>query len=70
MPRFFFHIISEVSFLDDEGSDFADSQTALIHARQLAAEMAKDQPPPGGSIVVENEDDGHLFEIPLASWNS
>jgi len=70
VPRFFFHIISEVSFLDDEGTDFADSQAALIHAKELAAEMAKDRPPPDGSIVVENEDDGGLFEIPLTSWNS
>lgn len=67
MPLFYFHIVADTTFLDDEGSTFADSQAALLHARQLAAELAKGLQPHNGTVVVENEDDGALFEVPVAS---
>lgn len=64
LPLFYFHIIAENTFLDDDGTHFQNDQEALAHARQMAAELVK-----GGAargvIVVESEDDGGMFEVPL-----
>ncbi|WP_398471233.1 DUF6894 family protein [Tardiphaga sp.] len=70
MPRFYFHIISERTFLDDEGTSFASEQDAMKHARELAAELVRTTGALTGAIVVENEDAGGMFEVPLSSWNS
>ena len=69
VPRFFFHIIAENTFLDDEGTNFKDDQEAMLHARQLAMEMVRSIGTIKGAIVVENEDSGGLFEVPL-SWSN
>jgi hypothetical protein len=69
LPLFYFHIIAETTFLDDEGTTFQHDQDALAHARQLAAELVK-----GGAargvIVVESEADGGMFEVPLRAWHN
>lgn len=70
MPLFYFHIIAENTFLDDEGTSFLHDQEALAHARQLAAELIKSGSASRGVIVVESEDDGGMFEVPLRSWNN
>lgn len=70
VPRFYFHIISENSFLDDEGTSFDDDQEALRHARQMAAELVQSIGVTKGAIVVENEDDGRMFEVPLTLWSN
>jgi hypothetical protein len=69
LPRFYFHIISENTFLDDEGTHFEDDQEALRHARQLAAELVRSVGTTKGAIVVENEDDGRMFDVPLSTLN-
>lgn len=70
LPRYYFHLIAETRFLDDEGTSFESDQAAMQHARQLAAELVKNLGLVKGVVVVENEDDGGLFEIPLSSWNN
>lgn len=70
LPLFYFHIISENTFLDDEGTRFESEQAAMTHARELAAELVRTTGVLRGAIVVENEDAGRMFEVPLSSWNN
>jgi hypothetical protein len=70
LPRFYFHIISTDSFIDDEGINLEDDQDAMRHARQIADELVRSEGGIKGAIVVENEDDGRMFEVPLSSWNN
>jgi hypothetical protein len=70
LPQFYFHIIAENTFLDDEGTSFTDDQEALLHARQLALELVNTGSASRGVIVVESEQDGGMFEVPLRSWNN
>jgi hypothetical protein len=70
LPLFYFHIISEHTFLDDEGTAFESEQDAMKHARELAAELVRVTGVIKGAIVVENEDAGGMFEVPLSSWNN
>lgn len=66
MPLFFFHLVADQStFLDEDGIRFADSDTALGHARELIAGLASKLPAQNGAIVIENDDDGGLFEVRL-----
>lgn len=67
MPLFYFHIISEHTFLDDEGTSFASEQDAMTHARELAAELVRTTGVLRGAIVVENDDAGGMFEVPLSA---
>jgi hypothetical protein len=69
VPRFFFHIIADNTFLDDEGTSFGDDKEAMLHARELALEMTRSIGVVKGAIVIENEDNGGLFEVPL-SWSN
>lgn len=70
LPLFYFHIIAENTLLDDEGTSFEGDQEALRHARQMAVELSAGGSARRGVIVVENNDDGGLFEVPLGPWNS
>jgi hypothetical protein len=70
LPRFYFHIVSKNSFIDDEGINLEDDLEAMRHAQQLAADLLKGTGPLKGAIVVENEDNGGMFEVPLSPWNS
>ncbi len=70
LPLFYFHIISEHTFLDDEGTNFETEQDAMKHARQLAAELVQATGVLRGAIMVENEEAGGMFEVPLSSWNN
>lgn len=70
MPLFYFHIISEDTFLDEEGTSFKSEQDAMKHARELAAELVRSTGVVKGAIVVENDDAGGMFEVPLSSWNN
>lgn len=70
VPRFYFHIISENSFLDDEGTSFENDQDALRHARELAAELVRSTGVTKGAIVIENEDEGRMFEVPFSQWSN
>jgi len=70
LPLFYFHIIASHTFLDDEGTRFESEQDAMTHARELAAELVRTTGVVQGAIVVENDDAGGLFEVPLSSWNN
>jgi sulfur carrier protein ThiS len=70
VPRFYFHIVADTTFLDEEGTNFVDGKAALLHAKQLAAELVRSLNLQDGTIVVENEDDGKLFEVPLSGLSS
>ncbi|WP_211909531.1 hypothetical protein [Tardiphaga alba] len=49
---------------------FDTEQGAMAHARELAAELVRSTGLVRGAIVVENEEAGGLFEVPLATWNN
>ncbi len=67
MPLFYFHIVAaDATFLDEDGIRFADREAALAHARDLMTKLARSLLTQDGTIIVENEDDGELFEVPLA----
>lgn len=70
LPIFYFHIIADHTFLDDEGTTLAHDQEALAHARDLAAELIKSGSATQGVIVVESEQDGGMFEVPLRTWQN
>ncbi|MDB5504125.1 MAG: hypothetical protein JWR89_4027 [Tardiphaga sp.] len=70
LPRFYFHIVADTTFLDEEGTSFADGKAALLHAKRLAAELAQGLKLQDGTIVVEDEDSGELFEVPLSGLSS
>ena len=67
MPLFYFHIVAaEITLLDEDGVRFASRAAALTHARDLMSELARSLQRPNGAIIVENDDDGELFEVPLS----
>jgi hypothetical protein len=70
LPLFYFHIISEHTFLDDEGTSFESEQDAMKHARELAAELVRTTGVIRGTVVVENDDAGRMFEVPLSTWDN
>ena len=66
VPLFFFHLVADQNtFLDEDGIRFADRETALAHAQDLMAELAHNLRTRDGAIVIENDDDGELFEVRL-----
>lgn len=70
LPLYYFHIVADTTFLDEEGSRFSDGKAALLHAKELAAELVRGLRLQDGTIVVENEDSGELFEVPLSGMSS
>jgi hypothetical protein len=70
MPRFFFHFVAKTLLEDEAGATFPDAEKALLHARVLAAELAQNDLLAGCAIVVANEAEDELFEIPLTCWAS
>jgi hypothetical protein len=70
VPRFYFHIVAEAVVLDEAGADFGDGRSALAHAKLLARDLRKNRDFAGGSVLVENEDSGELFEVPLSGLSS
>lgn len=69
MPFFYFHIVAETVVLDESGTSFGDARAALQHARQMAHDLRQNLDF-GGSVVVENNDTGELFEVPMADFLS
>lgn len=62
MPLFYFHLVAtRATLLDEDGMRLADREQALAYARVLMSELA--QQTQDGIIVVENDDDGELFEV-------
>jgi hypothetical protein len=64
VPLFYFHLIAtRVTLLDEDGMRLADREQALAYARVLMSELALNRQTKDGIIVVENDDDGELFEV-------
>jgi len=71
MPRYFFHVKrGQVTILDQEGVELADSAAAEIEAarraREIKAEEAlKGVPANSGTIIVADENWQPIFEFPI-----
>lgn len=52
--------------LDDVGTVLGDAKAALQHAKTLASDLRDNHALTSGTIVVEDEEAGQLFEVPLA----
>jgi hypothetical protein len=70
VPIYYFHIVAKSVVLDENGTIFGDARAALAHANQLASDLRSNDDFSGGSVVVEDEDAGQLFEVPLAGLSS
>jgi len=70
LPLFYFHIMSTDTYLDNEGTNFESEQDAMTHARELAAELVRTTGTTTGAILVENNDVGGMFEVPLSAWKN
>ena len=70
MPIYYFHIVAKSVVLDESGTSFGDARAALGHAKLLASELRHNDDFSGGCVVVEDEDAGQLFEVPLAGLSS
>jgi hypothetical protein len=68
VPLFYFHVVAtQATFLDEDGTCLADRASALAHAREMMTELGQSLQTLTGTIVVESEDDGELFEVPTSS---
>jgi len=71
MPRFFFHVRrGQLTVIDREGielNDFAEvAGEAARRGREVAArEALKGIPPQGGFIIVDDEWEERVFELPF-----
>jgi hypothetical protein len=70
MPRFYFHFIAKTLLPDDTGTTFPDADRAILHARMMASELAQHTLLAGCAIVVANEAEDQLLEVPLTAWAS
>ena len=70
MPLYYFHIVAKSVVLDENGTSFGNARAALEHAKLLASDLRHNDDFSGGSVVVEDEDAGQLFEVPLAGLSS
>ena len=70
MPRFYFHIVSGSVLLDEDGAIFGDAKEALQHAKALAGDLRDTHGLTSGTIVIEDEDAGQMFEVPVAGLSS
>lgn len=65
VPLFYFHLVAaRATVLDEDGIRLADREKALAYARDLMDELARSVKTTGSVIVVENDDDGEMFEVP------
>jgi hypothetical protein len=69
LPRYYFHFVAKTRIEDDAGETFADAERALMHAKAMAAEMARSGTLVGCAIVVASEHN-ELFEVPLTVLHS
>jgi len=65
VPRFYFHFVAKTLVPDEAGVSFPDAEKALRHAQVLASELARNELLAGCAIVVADESEDQLFEIPL-----
>lgn len=67
MPRFYFHFVAKTLVPDDTGATFPDVDGAILHARMMASELAHNDLLAGCAIVVANEAEDQLLEVPLSA---
>jgi hypothetical protein len=71
MPRYFFHVRrGQLTVIDREGMDLADfaevAREATRRGREVASrEALKGIPPQGGCIIVDDEWEERVFELPF-----
>jgi hypothetical protein len=67
MPRFYFHLKhGQVTVLDQEGIDLADSTQAKERAVRLAQDiLAREGPAVGRRIIITDDDWQQLYELPF-----
>jgi hypothetical protein len=70
MTRFYFHFVAKTLVADQTGKTFPDADKAILHARMMASELANNDLLAGCAIVVANEAEDELFEVPLTAWAS
>jgi len=68
MPRYYFHFVAKTLLPDETGSTFDDADKAILHARKLASELAQSDMLAGCAIVVADESEHQLFEVPLTAY--
>jgi hypothetical protein len=72
VPRFYFHVRrGQTTVIDRDGMELANETEAAIEAARRGREIAtsgalKAIPPGGGLIIVEDEWDDAVVDIPLA----
>jgi hypothetical protein len=64
-PHYYFHFMAKTLMEDSEGLPFADAETALRHAKVLAAQFSESGILFGCTILVARDDEV-LFEVPLS----
>lgn len=70
MPRFYFHIVARSVTLDETGVTLASVEAAAAYASDIARGLRDQGEIKTGSIVVENEAAGDMFEVPIAGLSS
>jgi hypothetical protein len=71
VPRYYFHVrCNQLTVMDQEGMELAGDIEAAQEAARRGREIAKSQalsgiPTQGGLIIVEDEWEYRIFELPL-----
>ena len=71
MPRYFFHVRrGQLTVIDREGTELTDlaevAREAVRRGREVATrEALKGIPPQGGFIIVDDEWEERVFELPF-----
>ena len=64
MPKYYFHVTDGTnSFIDREGTVFANDANAIEAAEQIAADMREDQEFEEFFIDVRNDEDSQLAKV-------
>ena len=63
MPRYYFHVRrGQLTVPDQEGMELANDVEAVQEAARRARQIATDE---GGAIIVEDEWDSRIVELPF-----
>lgn len=67
MPRYFMNFIARTMLPDDAGLEFKDDRTAIAHAETIAEQLANFALLAGCAVLVTDELDNTIIEIPLSA---
>jgi hypothetical protein len=73
MPKYFFHLMGDVSARDLLGHDCTNDKVAEEYGKMLARDVGTDKPQmirDGNYIAVANEDGNEIAKIPLRSMSA